>query len=364
MRPRNIRNVAAFTLVELLLVIVIIALLISILLPALADARRTARTMVCAANMKQLGTAQETYASSGSKQSVAGFSWEVRFGPNNTVLGQKTQCAFPDLNNGANQVEVHANQAVDIARRILSRTAADQPIVNNRNMARNFWTLVFADGGYLGDNLPIPATVCPEDADAAQWQKNWSKPGAQIIAETGDPDPAATTQEGFRRMLPFWTTYQMVPAAFLPDAPANPVYADLSLPDPRLYWTPGNTLFNARRLDEVSAPSQKVATFDLWDRHFHSRRRAAVWHAYPSAKQNLLFFDGSVRAKVTRDSNKGWDPRPGLRDNNNLTTRYHYYRLDRMPPALFVDGDIVDGYYRWTRGGLKGVDFGGAEVRR
>ena len=51
-----------FTLIELLVVVSIIALLVSILLPALGGAREQTRTVMCANNLRQLALAAELYA--------------------------------------------------------------------------------------------------------------------------------------------------------------------------------------------------------------------------------------------------------------------------------------------------------------
>lgn len=368
MRLFRSRAVGAFTLIELLLVIAIIALLISILLPAIGAARRTARTAICMSNMKQMGIAQESYAASSSKQSMAGFTWGVK--PSNRP---NSQWAFlNDLNSSGDppQIAAIANQAVDIVSRLLKRTPTTADRVIGRNLARNFWTLSFVDGGYLSEKIPAPASVCPEERDALIWQRKWEVPlnrAQEIVTETGDPEPDLPNGNPYKRMLPYWTTYQMTPSAFVNDekTPA-PLWQDAGVEDPRLYWTLSDIEFFPRRLDEISYPAQKVATFDLWDRHFHSTKRDPVWHAYPTAKAPLLFFDASVRVKTTRDANKGWDPR--YPTATATSTRYIYKKVagSNMPRPLIniASGDLVDGYYRWTRKGLKGVDFSGKEVRR
>jgi prepilin-type processing-associated H-X9-DG protein/prepilin-type N-terminal cleavage/methylation domain-containing protein len=73
----------AFTLVELLVVIGIIALLISILLPALSKARQQGTMIKCISNLRSLQTAVNFYANE-HKQYVPAVNW----GAQTTVNGQ------------------------------------------------------------------------------------------------------------------------------------------------------------------------------------------------------------------------------------------------------------------------------------
>jgi len=341
---QNLRR--GFTLIELLVVVAIIALLIGILLPAIGESRKAAKKVICQSNNQQYMTAWNTY-SADFEDKIASYTWGL----------DTRKSRWPELNVHGTTTQAAMNQATDIMRR---RTGDDRfPVMRGRLPHRRMSHLVILD--YLGARVPEPMVACPADDVVTTWQTQWDLPPSQLT-----PLPANQSGRPFQRYWAYSSSYQVVPVSWTIDerggrgtpGPNSPVTNQYPQ-DHNLFYVYASNKIGRRKWSEVAFPANKVSTFDYFDYH---ASKVPLYHAYPEATSPLSFFDGSIRNYKTAEANQGFHPNS---PRSTAATRYQYDPsiLRYEPPTRSgATRDLVTGYYRWTRGGLKGVDFDAAEI--
>jgi prepilin-type N-terminal cleavage/methylation domain-containing protein len=335
------RKNRGFTLIELLVVIAIIALLIGILLPALGEARRAGKLAISMSNLKQFSVATGTYSA----------DFEDRIFAFTSAPNTKWPALLPTGNPNVDATK----QAIDIIRR---RTGRENFPLPGGWIPHVLYThLVIND--YLGQRLPEKMVVSPEDEHRLNWQidpvNNFDRGVWQPYQQ---PQGGGAPSNNDKRW-PYSATYQVVPASY--------DKGQSNWTDPRLrriyqgahnsYFIPGGVQFGDLRISAVQYPGNKVHMHDSEARHSGRDQ----YYALPSSRVPMNFFDSSARYLQTSDSNEGWHPNTPTSSN---TMRFAYQPRDwEAPTSTGAPAEAIRaGYYRWTRGGLKGSDFDASEI--
>lgn len=327
-----------FTLIELLVVIAIIALLIGILLPALGEARRAARVAIDLSKMKQLATATNSYGAD-YQDKLFSYSWK------------KGKVYTDWVGAAANDVDAASNQAIDILRRRADREDITQILQWIPHI--QYSHLVLQD--YLGSILPEKLVVSTADRNRQVWQ------GSPRDFDQGlfQPAPTGTSAPGTNpgKRWPYSSSFQVTTASFDKSAMGSRVYQGATQSQ---YFSFGTSRLGDVKLADTEYPGQKVHMLDQHSRHFG---RIALLYAYPTARCVLLMSDGSASVRLSGDANQGWQPnQPTVAAPTTFTYTPDAWEPPTLLGTMTPDPTPVKGYYRWTRGLNKGVDFNGKEI--
>jgi len=302
LRPRRGRG--AFTLVELMVVVAIIAVLIGLLLPTISGARRQAKRTACLANLRSIGQGWSIYLAE-NKQSLPHVFWYAGG-------------ASPDL------------------------------------LWHGFWGGILADQG-----MPMWKMTCPEAAEpipgmvggwgAANyaWSGEFSTPGS-VIRYPGAPLALSTaknpTPGAYRVGSYAFNNHCAAPSTFgapngtgrwgrkvtnIRNGSEVPMFVDANWPQIDVYNWAGQT-----ESSMISPPGTPVALpTDLYGKAAWSSSSTQHWRfllARHNRGVNILTVDGSARWVQLEDVFMyQWDNDPAQQDQGRRG--WTPYRLEGLP---------------------------------
>ncbi len=330
-RRRCGRGARGFTLIELLVVISIIALLISLLLPALAEAKRDAETVVCAANLHSIGQAMMEYSTTwngaiaGSGWTSGAFFWSD---PENGIPAAPYNASnYP---NDIAQFDWMSPLAHEMNLSFTSPTLSDPLAASNNDRIARFVTE--ADSSVFicpANNFLAPITPPGGSSASIQRMVSYCAAGEFLMKAASKTSPS-----GLMNVLFSTPNYVQLPGNYTPNV------NDVGQPSGKVYLADGagfsNTIYTPRTfltspLEQMSgtvsaqsggSPFADIGAFDQWSDSWNrdsipayanggsfardneqggpgakafDARGYAFRHGSPGTyNMNLLFFDGHV----------------------------------------------------------------------
>lgn len=339
----------AFTLIELLVVVSIIALLISLLLPALGQARRQGRIAKCVANMKQHAQGAANYSSQNQDRLPHGPE-----GPGTSAenpLGVRGQPAtFFAVDDLANPFATNGWKFPG---------SSPMPVMERAYPAGGWWDGNVANAQVFDFYIPILGPYMVEGEGMAMLQEVFVTPSHLRRLETWQGWKDLVKANGGKLFARNDARQTAVSAV------GTYMYSQSCLIDPRIFSTdsrgnatlllsregrPFTAINSSRKLPlpykiynssaSVSYPDRKV-TFWL-SAAFHDR--VSFWWMIKGTTIPVAMADGSAR--VTRPFN-----------DSLLSDQAEHAGPFQESPALDESGTQYPIYFNWTNGGIKGRDL-------